>query len=344
MAARHDVGGAVLRREGIHRHDRRQRHHRARSWDGVEGVVGVKRLRRLVRLDPDRLAGGEQIAGQQIVIAERQHPGIQRDLPEHAAARDQRVDALGAEALEVVPPAVRPEIEAEHATHFGQRGRIEEIGDDRVPLGVDACDVCRDLHDDSVSWQRAWHDSRRAPGRTLTDGPPAEKEGVLVDSLAYASAPVTVRRDLVDAQIRAWRGLGRPGTWWTGAERVAIAAEVRAAARCALCLARKAALSPYTVAGIHDGPAELPPVVIEAVHRIATDPGRLTRQWFVRLLDGGLGDAAYVELLGVLVTVLGIDAFCRAIGVPPHPLPHAEPGTPARARPAKRIDAEHRHQ
>jgi hypothetical protein len=198
--------------------------------------------------------------------------------------------------------------------------------------------VCRDLHDDSVSWQRAWHDSRRAPGRTLTDGPPAEKEGVLVDSLAYASAPVTVRRDLVDAQIRAWRGLGRPGTWWTGAERVAIAAEVRAAARCALCLARKAALSPYTVAGIHDGPAELPPVVIEAVHRIATDPGRLTRQWFVRLLDGGLGDAAYVELLGVLVTVLGIDAFCRAIGVPPHPLPHAESGTPARTRPAAARD------
>ena len=159
-----------------------------------------------------------------------------------------------------------------------------------------------------------------------------------MDSLAYASAPVTVRRDLVEAQTRAWRGLGRPGTWWTGTERVAIAAEVRAAARCALCLARKAALSPYTVAGIHDGPAELPPVVIEAVHRIATDPGRLTRQWFVRLLDGGLGDAAYVELLGVLVTVLGIDAFCRAIGVPPHPLPHAEPGTPARTRPAAARD------
>ena len=154
-----------------------------------------------------------------------------------------------------------------------------------------------------------------------------------MDSLAYASAPVTVRRDLVDAQLRAWRGLGRPGTWWSGAERIAIAAEVRAATRCALCLARKAALSPYTVGGIHDGPGVLPPAAIEAAHRIATDPGRLKRAWFDQLIADGLGDAPYVELLGVVTTVAGIDAFCRGLGVPPHPLPEAEPGEPRRTRP-----------
>jgi hypothetical protein len=154
-----------------------------------------------------------------------------------------------------------------------------------------------------------------------------------VDPLAYASAPLTVRRDLVDAQTRAWRSLGRRGTWWSGAARLAIAAEVRAAARCVFCLARKAALSPYAVRGIHDGPAVLPPVAIEAVHRIATDPGRLTRAWFDQLMADGLGDGPYVELLGVVGTVVGIDAFCRAIGVPPHPLPEPEPGEPTRMRP-----------
>lgn len=158
-----------------------------------------------------------------------------------------------------------------------------------------------------------------------------------MSSLPHPSAPV-VRRDLLEAQARAWRGIGQPGTWWTGAERVAIAAEARAAARCALCLARQASLSPDAVTGIHDGPAALPPAAVEAVHRIATDPGRLTRRWFDRLAADGLGDAAYVELLGVVVTVLGIDAFCRAIGAPPHPLPQAEPGTPARVRPAAARD------
>jgi hypothetical protein len=159
-----------------------------------------------------------------------------------------------------------------------------------------------------------------------------------VDTLAYASAPTTVRRDLVDSQTRAWRSLGRPGTWWSGAARVAIATEARVAATCALCLARKAALSPYAVGGTHDGPGTLPPAAVDAVHRIATDPGRLTRAWFDGLAAAGLADAAYVELLGVVATVLGIDAFCRALGVPTHALPDPEPGEPTRRRPAAARD------
>jgi hypothetical protein len=151
--------------------------------------------------------------------------------------------------------------------------------------------------------------------------------------LSYATAATPVRDDLVAAQTRAWQALGRAGTWWTGEERVALAAEVRAAAACGLCRARKAALSPYTVAGTHDGPGALPAATVEAVHRIATDPGRLKRDWYNGLLAAGLGDAAYVELIGVVTTVLPIDAFCRAVGVPPHPLPVPEPGTPTRYRP-----------
>ena len=41
-----------------------------------------------------------------------------------------------------------------------------------------------------------------------------------------------------------WR---RPGAWWTGAERVAIAAAVRQARHCALCQARRSALAPAAV-------------------------------------------------------------------------------------------------
>jgi hypothetical protein len=154
-----------------------------------------------------------------------------------------------------------------------------------------------------------------------------------VQTLSYASAPVPVRRDLIESQSRAWQSIGRPGSWWTGSERVAIAAETRVAQRCALCLARKTALSPAAVGGTHDSPGTLPPAAIDAVHRITTDPGRLTRRWFDEIAAAGLADAAYVELLGVVVTTLGIDAFCRAVGVPPHPLPAPQPGEPGRRRP-----------
>lgn len=159
-----------------------------------------------------------------------------------------------------------------------------------------------------------------------------------VETSPYATAPVPVRADLSAAQVRAWRALGRAGTWWTGPERVEMATEVRAATTCTLCRARKAALSPYAIAGVHDGPGRLPPPVVDAVHRITTDPGRLSRRWFDELMATDLGDAAYVELVGVLTTVLGTDSFCRAIGVPLHALPTPEPGQPTRIRPGAARD------
>ena len=159
-----------------------------------------------------------------------------------------------------------------------------------------------------------------------------------MDTLSYASAPVPVREDLLAAHTRAWHVLGRPGNWWTGAERIAIAAATRAALACALCRERKAALSPYTIAGLHDGPQEPSALAIDAVHRITTDPGRLTRRWFDDLRAAGLGDGAYVELIGIVTTVLGIDSFCRAMGLPPHALPAAEAGEPSRHRPASATD------
>jgi hypothetical protein len=155
-----------------------------------------------------------------------------------------------------------------------------------------------------------------------------------VSPLDYHDAPVPVRVDLVAAQSRAWERLARPGSWWTGAERVAIAAELRHAAGCALCRRRREALSPLAVAGQHDSLGALPEAAVEAIHQVANDPGRLSRVWFEKLLAAGLGDAPYVELLGVVVTVLSIDRFARALGLSPRPLPEPRPGEPARRRPA----------
>src|ERR1700687_3949887 len=92
-------------------------------------------------------------------------------------------------------------------------------------------------------------------------------------------APLRVRADLAAAQARAWDRVARPGTWWSGAERVAIAAETRHAPACELCRRRKAALSPDGIAGTHDSVGVLPASIVEIVHRIRSDPARLTRRW-----------------------------------------------------------------
>ena len=166
--------------------------------------------------------------------------------------------------------------------------------------------------------------------------------GVAMALVAYAGAPIPVRDDLVAAHERAFARLASAGTWWTGAERVAIAAAAREARRCRLCQARKAALSPSALAGEHSGAGDLLPAsAVDAAHRIASDPARLTRKWVEGILTSGLGEGRYVELLGVVSTIVGIDAFCRGIGAPPHPLPLPRPGEPNRHRPraARRDEA-----
>jgi hypothetical protein len=150
----------------------------------------------------------------------------------------------------------------------------------------------------------------------------------------YSRAPWPVRDDIPAAHREFWHRLAGPGSWWTGQERVAIAAESRLALGCALCHARKQALSPYTVAGEHHhGGSALPPRAVDSVHRIVTDPGRITRRWVEDNVTAGLSKPAYVELVGIVVAVLSIDEFHRALGLPLEALPKPRAGEPDRYRP-----------
>ena len=96
----------------------------------------------------------------------------------------------------------------------------------------------------------------------------------------YTDAPAPVRDAIPQAHRSVWDQLARPGNWWTGAERVAIADEVRRAADCALCAARKGAVSPTAVRGSHGGGSALPAAVVDVVHRVVTDPGRLSKSGY----------------------------------------------------------------
>lgn len=150
----------------------------------------------------------------------------------------------------------------------------------------------------------------------------------------YRDAPVPVREDIVAAHNRAWRRIARPGTWHSGEIRVRIAAETRNAKACRLCAARKEALSPYGVEGEHDCLGGLSDATVEAIHRIATDPGRLTRKWYESLLADGLTAEQYVETVGVVCTTISVDTFAGAMGMEPLPLPVPVAGEPIRVRPA----------
>jgi len=154
-------------------------------------------------------------------------------------------------------------------------------------------------------------------------------------SVSYDRAPHFVRRDLAHAHLRAWDRLASPGTWLDGATRVAVAASTREARTCRLCQLRKLSVSPNSHTGQHDDTSELPVGWVDIVHRIATDPGRLTRGWFDRAVGERVEDGAYVELVSIVAHVTAIDTFARGIGSDQWPLPIAQSGSPTRYRPAE---------
>lgn len=153
----------------------------------------------------------------------------------------------------------------------------------------------------------------------------------------YSDAPVPIRMDILDEQTRAWRHIANAGSWFTGEERLAIAAETRAARACGLCANRKAALSPNAVDGAHDhspSGAKLPAALIEVIHRVTTDPARLSKSWHDSVMADGLDVGRYVEAVGVAVHTISLDTFAAGLGLPPRPLPAAQPGAPTGYRPS----------
>jgi len=152
--------------------------------------------------------------------------------------------------------------------------------------------------------------------------------------LDYAPAGVPIRQDLQEAHRAILEHLRAPGAWLTGAQRMAVAAESRNAVECALCVDRKEALSPEQVQGEHATLGALPATQVEIVHRVRTDSGRLSRRFFDQTLQAGIAPEAYVEIVGIVTLLAGLDTFCRATGVPPFRLPDPLPGEPSRHRPA----------
>ena len=152
-------------------------------------------------------------------------------------------------------------------------------------------------------------------------------------ALDYSAAGVPVRQDLRDTHVAMLEHLRTPGSWFTGAERLAIAAESRNALACPLCLERKASLSPEQPAGTHARTSELPEALVEIAHRIRLDPQRLSKAWFDRVQKEGLDEGAFAELVGVVTFTAGLDYFCRSLGIPPFPLPDPAPGEPSGYRP-----------
>ncbi len=135
------------------------------------------------------------------------------------------------------------------------------------------------------------------------------------------------RTDLLDAHRSVIDRIGQPGTWWTAAERVAIAAEHRQALDHADLPPWEA---PSGIEGMIAPDHPLPPAAVDAVWRLTNHPGTLTEDWYRTIIAGFDPADSYVELVGIVAAMNSLDRFAAAMELDLIPLPDATSGEPSR--------------
>ncbi len=123
----------------------------------------------------------------------------------------------------------------------------------------------------------------------------------------------------------AWAAIASPGSFFTGAERVAFAAHARAARGLAAPAAAPAGMG-----------ADLPPLVAETVARVAAEAMASRSHHVQAWEDDGRDVLAYVELVSVVAQAVGIDSYRIGLGQQLDALPEPVPGAP---QPAVHPDA-----
>ncbi len=140
-----------------------------------------------------------------------------------------------------------------------------------------------------------------------------------------------IREELDAAHAAAMADWSAPGTWWTGAQRLAIVAEVRRARDAEV-------LTPWQVPSSVDGLVPdgyaLPGPIVDVVWRLTNHPGTLTADWHASILASGVEALAYVEVVSIVSQVNCVDRFADALGLERLSIPEVQDGEPSRAVPA----------
>ena len=86
------------------------------------------------------------------------------------------------------------------------------------------------------------------------------------------------------------------------------------------------------VDGSHAASEDLPAEAVEVLHRIGSDPGRLTRTWAEKMM-ATLGEETYTELVGIAACSATLDMFAWATSSEDAVFAAADPGGPTHVRP-----------
>ena len=144
----------------------------------------------------------------------------------------------------------------------------------------------------------------------------------------HQSSGLEIRPDLTDAHAHVWEKLAAPGTWWNGAERLAMAEVVRTA------LDDPDPTPPWVSASSSGRVAHNPALssqLQDAVYRLTRHAGTLTEDWYLSMRDAtAITHQQWVEVIDVVISVASVLRFAQLAGIDRPEFPTALDGEPLR--------------
>ncbi len=139
----------------------------------------------------------------------------------------------------------------------------------------------------------------------------------------------TIRADLAEAHRLAWEHLARPGSWWTGEQRLELAQTVL------LAIDDEEPLPPWVGVTTSDrlcAERSVPDAAHDVAYRIARHAGTMTAD-IAEAAITEIGALPYVELCAIVSTVAAVRHFHRNVGLALPPLPVPVEGVPTGRHP-----------
>lgn len=137
-----------------------------------------------------------------------------------------------------------------------------------------------------------------------------------------------VNQDIVNSFRIVWDHLGRPGAWWTGPQRIAIAEHVRKSAP------RPLWDRPPPLETLSDeANGELTIFEAAVVERVAVSPSSINIEIYEHIIQR-MGENKYAELAAVISQIVPIDHLHDALGLEREELPVPREGAITTERPS----------
>ena len=137
-----------------------------------------------------------------------------------------------------------------------------------------------------------------------------------------------VNQDIVNSFRIVWDHLGRPGAWWTGPQRIAIAEHVRKSAP------RPLWDRPPPLETLSDeANGELTIFEAAVVERVAVSPSSINIEIYEHIIQR-MGENKYAELAAVISQIVPIDHLHDALGLEREELPVPLEGAITTERPS----------